>query len=434
VQLRGFFDGPLWVDVAPYDTAHVPLVNQTQSVFALVNATGRSGLACGALYGTVPTVPEAWKCLYGAFRLPTVHTQWLASAPQFDEDQLVYDVGAKPPYSGAQLAYADIFQRNVRSAVMQLPSAQQGGSAVYSSACFGRCTSVSGQFGHVTVDGISLKDYLGDWYFGGPLGNRPQVVEACAGFGCGACRAPPADVAPAPPLPPARAGPLSPSLAMHSALAAACARHNKDILAQAWLEALKIEIRAALEATGRCKLVFALGGPDLAKADDDDPSSGVCFEVTKDGVRVGKVMLGSKVEPEVLLGPRFWVAPTNWYAPGPDLDACYSVRVEEAPELDSDGEYSGQDTKRWVLMYGTKSWANKLMELRGRWEASREAVRPLDDLWAWVLAVAAFDHPATPVPALVKASVKRYALDDAEFETALSVKGVYDAAFCAAQA
>jgi hypothetical protein len=210
VQLRGFFDAPLWVDVAPYDATRAPLVNQTQSVFALTNATGRSGATCGALYGTTPASPEAWKCLYGAFRLPTVHTQWLASAPQFDADQLVYDVGSPPPYTGAQLSYADIFQRNVRSAVMQLPSAQQGGSAVYSSACFGRCTSVSGQFGQVTVDGISLKEYLGDWYFGGPLGNRPQVVEACAGFGCGACRAPPGDVAPAPPLPPARAGLYAP--------------------------------------------------------------------------------------------------------------------------------------------------------------------------------------------------------------------------------
>ncbi len=207
VQLRGFFDSPLWMDLPPLDATTLPLINQTMSAALLVNATGRQGIVCGAQYTGI----DAWKCLFGQFRLPTVHTQWLAAAPQFDVYQLPYDIGTAPPYEGAALSYANIFQRNVRSAAMQLPAQQQAGSAIYSSACFREhCTSTSGAFWGVKVDGISLKDYLGDWYYGGLLGNRPQVVEACSGFGCGQCSAAPAAVAPAPPLPPARAGLYAP--------------------------------------------------------------------------------------------------------------------------------------------------------------------------------------------------------------------------------
>ena len=195
----------------------------------------------------------------------------------------------------------------------------------------------------------------------------------------------------------------------------------------AWFEALKAQTEAALQESGRCKLVFALGAPELSKADDDDPCCGVCFEVTKDGVHLGEVMLGSKVEPEVLVGERFWVAPFNWYAPGPDLDASYLVRTEQPAVLDDEGEYSGQDTKRWALMYGTKSWANNFCTLRGRWDAAREAKRTLEDLWAWADEAAGFEYPKTQVPAATKVTVKRYALDDSEFEDALEAEVIYDA-------
>jgi hypothetical protein len=207
-QLRGFFDGPLWVNLAPYSSDIVPLNNQTASAMLLFNATQRLGDACSETYAGT----EDWKCLFGQYRLPLIRgTQWFASAGQFDALQLSYDMGAPPPYTGAQTTYADIFQRTVRGIVMTLPAAQQGGSAIYSSACYAHCTSVSGAFWGVRVDGdISVRDYLGEWYWGGPLGNRPQVVEACVGFGCGQCASRTAPATLAPPLPPARLGLYAP--------------------------------------------------------------------------------------------------------------------------------------------------------------------------------------------------------------------------------
>jgi hypothetical protein len=64
VELRVFLDSPLWVDIQPLNEGTVSLQTQTQSVFALVNATARLGAACAA---TFPGV-EGWKCLFGQVR------------------------------------------------------------------------------------------------------------------------------------------------------------------------------------------------------------------------------------------------------------------------------------------------------------------------------------------------------------------------------
>jgi hypothetical protein len=60
----GFLDSPLWVDVQPAQASITPLENETQAVFALVNATARLGDACAAAYPGA----EGWKCLYGQVR------------------------------------------------------------------------------------------------------------------------------------------------------------------------------------------------------------------------------------------------------------------------------------------------------------------------------------------------------------------------------
>ena len=215
----GFLDSPLWVDVQPLEDSIVPLEEQTQLIFAMINASARIPAACAAAYPG----DEGWKCLYGQYRLPFVETPYLMSASQFDKYQLPYNEGGNPPYVGANLSYANAFQTAVRSVVLDLPTASQPRSAVYSSACFKHCTSTLawGSFWGVRVDGVSLKDYLGAWYFGGgaptaanagaaslPPSLGKQRIEACNGFGCGQCHA---KVTPAaPPLPPAYTGSLVP--------------------------------------------------------------------------------------------------------------------------------------------------------------------------------------------------------------------------------
>ena len=113
--------------------------------------------------------------------------------------------------------------------MLNLPTRQQPNSAVYSTACFRHCTSVIGSFWGVRINGLSLKNYLADWYFGSdvpamdvqpgavanappeslPVGISPQRIESCTGFNCGQCHAR-ALAAPQPPLPPAYTVPSPP--------------------------------------------------------------------------------------------------------------------------------------------------------------------------------------------------------------------------------
>ena len=149
LNVRGFLDSPLWVDELPMLPTIMPLQNETQAIYGLINATARIPPACAAAYPGA----EGWKCLYGQYRIPFMTTPYLMSASQFDKYQLPYNEGGNPPYlpGTPQLAFADGFQGLVRSVVLNMPTASQPGSAVYSSACFKHCTSTLGSFWGVVL-------------------------------------------------------------------------------------------------------------------------------------------------------------------------------------------------------------------------------------------------------------------------------------------
>lgn len=217
----GFFDSPLWIDEEPIPDAPVPIVpleNQTAAVYEAFNVSGRIPAACAQQYPGA----EGWKCLYGQYRIPFTQTPYLMSASQFDRYQLPYNLGGAnltigmPPYTGPRLAYADAFQLAVRAVAETLPTAQQPRSAVYSSACFKHCTSALawGSFWGVRIGALSLKDYLGAWYFNSlnsslystakagaaalPAGMPDQLIEDCTGWGCCQCHKKEAPTLPAP--------------------------------------------------------------------------------------------------------------------------------------------------------------------------------------------------------------------------------------------
>jgi hypothetical protein len=156
--------------------------------------------------------------------MPFLRTRYLLSASQFDKYQLPYNSGAAPPFNAAQLSYANMFQGVVASVVSGLPNAQQPGSFVYSSACFKHCTSDTGAFWGVRIQGVSLKEALAQWWLTDALEAAPaRLVEACTGFGCGECHAPAPPLPPAPPAPPPAKPPRPPRFGVRRAAAPAVA-------------------------------------------------------------------------------------------------------------------------------------------------------------------------------------------------------------------
>ena len=88
-EVTALLDSPLWVDIEPItgaDGAVMPLMEQTQQILALMNATDRLGPTCMAAY------PEAdwWKCLYGQYRMPFLTTPYVSRLLQMPYWRQVY--------------------------------------------------------------------------------------------------------------------------------------------------------------------------------------------------------------------------------------------------------------------------------------------------------------------------------------------------------
>jgi hypothetical protein len=258
VTVVGLLDSPLWIDLEPLEASTVSLQAQTQAVFEVVNASARLGDACAALYGS--TGGEAWRCLFGEYRMPTLQTRFLMNAAQDDRFQLPWNIGGNgtlgftPARWGApQRAYADAFGGAMRTVIAGLPTAAQAaaGSLVFSTACFRHCVTETAAFWNVGISPesleqalpagacasaglsagmpVSLRDAVKLWLWpGAGSGAAPtRIVQQCSGFRCGQCTTKLAMALKGgyalPPPPPAPTSPPAPAAA-----AAAAARRRKQ--------------------------------------------------------------------------------------------------------------------------------------------------------------------------------------------------------------
>jgi len=208
VSVMGMLDSPLWIDaMQPMQPQTVSLVAQTQAVFALVNATGRTGTACAALYPG----PLLWRCLFGQYRMPTLSTPYIMNAAADDRFQLSWNVGGNSTlgftpahWNSTERAYADAFATAMSAVIAGLPTSAQTatGSAVFSTACFRHCVTADAAFWNVAISPASLETGSGAGLVepsGAPVSLRDAVrawldgkapsrtVQACTGFRCGRC-------------------------------------------------------------------------------------------------------------------------------------------------------------------------------------------------------------------------------------------------------
>eukprot|EP00947_MAST-08B_sp_MAST-8B-sp1_P003776 g3776.t1 len=159
VTVVGFLDSPAWIDEAPYPTDHrFPGFNvTTQGVYKIANVT-HLGTRCAAAHPA--SSGEAWKCLFGQYRLPTIDAPFLVVGAQDDAFQLGENLPLGVPVGADQLAYAARFANRTR-ALMAEVIASAGPTqlrSVFSQACHSHSTSLTGKgFDEVTCDKRSTR-------------------------------------------------------------------------------------------------------------------------------------------------------------------------------------------------------------------------------------------------------------------------------------
>lgn len=196
VAVVGFLDSPLWINMAPFPgSSFVGFNATTKGVFKWANVS-HLGTACEATYPG----QEAWKCMFGQYRMPLLQTPYLLVASQYDAFQLGTNVGHKPS-TAAQRAYATQFAARTRALMLELREnwgasaagcKQEGSNAVFSWACYSHDVDCSPDgFDGAQAAGSTMDEALSAF-----LGWAPQVggssatlslewVDDCQGFACG---------------------------------------------------------------------------------------------------------------------------------------------------------------------------------------------------------------------------------------------------------
>ena len=155
VTVQGLFDSAAVLDIEPLSPSTMSLANMTAQAYEYVGAAWTANAACLADNGQAP-----WRCMLGSTLLPYVQTPYLLVQSQYDRAQLMYNA-PKPGRGNASLAYADAFGAASAALLSALPTAAQSKSALFASACFSYCTSLSGMFWNTAINGVAPPELLG---------------------------------------------------------------------------------------------------------------------------------------------------------------------------------------------------------------------------------------------------------------------------------
>lgn len=190
VDVLGFLDSPLWIDIpSPSFSSFPGFAPQCKAAYENFNIS-HLGYTC------VDAYPRAdhWKCLMGQYRMPFIARAYLLVASSFDSYQLENILGHRPQ-SQEEEEFAMEFARRTVALVTELffswPLNATHSNAVFSWACYNHAMSISpaGFDGYmcgpwaVTMD-AALQQFLG---LAPVISSRPfGWIERCEGFDCGA--------------------------------------------------------------------------------------------------------------------------------------------------------------------------------------------------------------------------------------------------------
>jgi len=192
VEVLGFLDSPLWIDMPPYGgSGFVGFATQCQGVFDNFGVN-HLGADCVAAH---PDIRDTWKCIMGQYRMPHVKTPYFVVASQYDSFQLSKNRITGTGLNDSQRAYADNFARRtaalMRSLRSRWPAAAPEQNAVFSCACHDHaCSDTESCFdrracgAEVTTLDVALRRFLAQRARPAP---PPQLewIDSCKGFACG---------------------------------------------------------------------------------------------------------------------------------------------------------------------------------------------------------------------------------------------------------
>ena len=184
-KFGALYDSAFWIDEPPLVASVESFMDEARGAYSAFNVSAPGVLdpACVAAHAGA----DAWKCLYGEYAVATVAEPFLLHSFQYDLFQLGVDedLHGRAPQSADELAYAEGFRNNTRTAAARdvIAPAREGTAALLP-ACFRHCNTGGSTFTTATTNGVSLEDATVSWFSGS--GAAPQfIVEDCEGLNCG---------------------------------------------------------------------------------------------------------------------------------------------------------------------------------------------------------------------------------------------------------
>jgi len=99
------------------------------------------GVSCQLTYSSEP-----WKCIFGAYRIPFLETNYMLVSAQFDSYQLGQDLDSSKPQTAREIAFADSFGEAMKNTFATLEEVPKIGWLHYSLPCFDHAISTSSSF------------------------------------------------------------------------------------------------------------------------------------------------------------------------------------------------------------------------------------------------------------------------------------------------
>lgn len=196
VLVRGFLDSPFYIDIESYSSKFAGFPVQHYNVLNNFNAFSVVSAECNKKY----PMTEAWKCLFGQYRMPLVKTPNLMIASQFDSWQLSHlvrgssDLLEDPVFTKSERKYIEKFGRETHDQIVRLRNLTPQAGVQYSFACYSHAASENSGFWAVTTSaGFSeadavkqlLLERVGLQRWTTAAATHDYYVDDCSGYNCG---------------------------------------------------------------------------------------------------------------------------------------------------------------------------------------------------------------------------------------------------------